>query len=67
MILSGAQLMYRHANMTMLPMYRIGKILPIYISNISSKCYALDLYGVFRNPSCYFISDWLMQNVLSCF
>jgi len=28
--------MHRHADMTMLPMYRIGKILPIYINNICS-------------------------------
>jgi len=33
--------MYRHADMTMLPMYRIGKILPIYIANIAHKSVTL--------------------------
>jgi len=42
----------------MLPMYRISKILPIYISNISlQKCYAVATHGAFGNPSYYFISD----------
>jgi len=50
--------------MTILPMYRIGKILPIYIGNICSwKCCAVALHGAFGNPSCYFVSDpdWLTQ------
>jgi len=52
-----------------LSMYHIGKIPPIYISNICSwKCYAVVLHEVFGNPSCYFFSDpeWIMQ-MLSCF
>jgi len=49
------------ADLTMLPMYHIRKILPIYIGNI---CSLKQLYycpaGVFGNISCYFVSDWLI-------
>jgi len=44
--------------MTMLPMYRISKIPPIYIGNICSyKCCVVALHGAFGNPSWYFVSD----------
>jgi len=44
----------------MLTKYHVGKILPIYsiLAIFAHKGhYASFLHGVFKNPSCYFVSD----------
>ena len=52
----------RSINFAMLPKYYIGKILPKHrISAIFAhkSRYTSFLHGVFGNPSCFFVSDWL--------
>jgi len=52
---------YKSADMTMLPMHRIGKFLPIFINeNLLIKAttwhYVIVLNGTFGNPSCHLVS-----------
>jgi len=51
--------------MTMLPMYHIGKISPIYrhylLIKVATQCYIIVLHGMFGNTSCHFASYYLMQ------
>ena len=54
----------RPMNFTMLPKYYISEILPMHsISAVFAhkNPYASFLHGVFGNPSCYFVYDYLMQ------